>query len=651
MTTARFLALVLSFSPLLTSADYTAAERRHWAFQPRSNPTIPTLQGVTNPVDAFIRARLAKEGLQPSAPADKVRLIRRVYFDLTGLPPAPQEVDAFVADKSPNAFAKVVDGLLASPRYGERWAQHWLDLVRFAESDGFEYDTHRPDAWRYRDYVIRSFNQDKPFNQFVTEQLAGDEIDPQNHELRIASGFNRLAALRKNAGNQEVASSRNEVLTEMTNIVGSAFLGVTVGCARCHDHKFDPIRQKDYYRMQAHFAAVHAFEVPLASTEEQNAWKSRKEAVDKEVKEIKARMKGLTGEDLTRMQAMLKQAEDKTPEPLPALFSVSNDYEKFKPVHVLHRGEYTKPGEEVHPRSLGVLLPDGAPELGVEVRAPRTELAKWITDASNPLTARVLVNRIWTHHFGRGIVGTPNDFGRMGQRPTHPELLDFLANEMVAGGWKWKPIHRMILLSQTYQQSSQTQDAAAVEKDPDVKLLWKFPKRRLEAEEIRDAMLAAAGKLNLKEGGPSVMLPVEQELVNLLYKPSQWVVPQDAKELDRRSVYLMAKRNLRLPFMEVFDSADLLISCPRRDASTHAPQALELLNGRISNGMADALAARLIEHAGKDSTKQISLAWKWVAGRDPSPTERKLAETFLNKQPLREFALAMFNLNAFLYVE
>ncbi|BDC50828.1 hypothetical protein F183_A31440 [Bryobacterales bacterium F-183] len=635
------------------AADYTAGERRHWAFQKRSVPAIPAVEpAAANPIDAFIRARLAKEGLQLAAPADKVRLIRRVTFDLTGLPPTPQEVDAFVNDKAPNAYEKLVDRLLASPRYGERWAQHWLDLVRFAETDGFEYDTHRPDAWRYRDYVIKSFNEDKPYTQFLTEQLAGDEIDPANHELAVASGFNRLGALRKNAGNQEVASSRNEVLTEMTNIVGSAMLGVTVGCARCHDHKFDPIRQKDYYRMQAHFAAVQEREVPLTSEAERSAWKAQKDAVDAEVKELKKQMKGLQGEDLSRMQAKVKSVEAKAPAPLPALFSVRNDYgENFKPVHVLHRGEYTKPGEEVHPRSLGVLLPDGAPELGPEVKNPRTELAKWITTDDNPLTARVAVNRIWLHHFGRGLVATPNDFGRMGQRPSHPELLDYLANQFVEGGWKWKPLHRMILLSDTYRQSSLLEVAAAKEKDPDNKLLWRYPKRRLEAEEIRDAMLSATGRLNLKTGGPGVMIPVQQELIQLMYKPEQWVVAADQKEHDRRSVYLIAKRNLRLPFMEVFDSSDMLISCPRREASTHAPQALELLNGRIANEMADALAARLTEFSAKDHAKQVDFAWRWVAGRAPTAEERKLSMEFLASQPLREYALAMFNLNAFLYVE
>ena len=262
---------VLAITACLNAADYTAAERRHWAFQKRSEPVVPAIAGVTNPIDAFIRARLHKEGLQPSAKADRVRLIRRVYFDLTGLPPTPAEVAAFVADTRPDAYEKLVDKLLAAPQYGERWGQHWLDVVRFAETDGFEYDTHRPDAWRFRDYVVKSFNADKPYDQFLREQLAGDEMDATNHEYIIASGFQRLASLRKNAGNQEVASSRNEVLTEMTNIVGSAVLGVTLGCARCHDHKFDPFRQKDYYRMQAFFAPVHENDFVTATAKERQA--------------------------------------------------------------------------------------------------------------------------------------------------------------------------------------------------------------------------------------------------------------------------------------------------------------------------------------------------------------------------------------------
>jgi Protein of unknown function (DUF1553) len=301
-------------------------------------------------------------------------------------------------------------------------------------------------------------------------------------------------------------------------------------------------------------------------------------------------------------------------------------------------------------RPLGVLLPDGTAEW--DSKKPRSALAEWIVDPGNPLTARVAVNRMWHYHFGRGIVATPNDFGRMGTRPTHPELLDYLANRFVENGWRWKPIHREILLSSTYQQASVSPSAAAAkEKDPDNKLLWKFTRRRLEAEEIRDAMLAVSGSLNPKQGGPSVIVPVDQELINLLYKPSQWAITPDAAEHNRRSIYLLAKRNLRLPFMETFDAPDLQISCAKRESSTHAPQALELLNGDLSNRLADVLAARLQKEAGMSRAKQIDLAYRLATGRPPQAKEKQIAAQFLATQPLREFALAVLNLNNFLYVD
>ncbi|HUS07056.1 MAG TPA: DUF1549 and DUF1553 domain-containing protein, partial [Bryobacteraceae bacterium] len=529
---------------------------------------------------------------------------------------------------------------------------HWLDVVRYADTDGFEYDTHRHDAWRYRDYVIHSFNSDKPYSQFLREQLAGDEMDPKNEILRIAAGFHRLGALRKNAGNQEVASSRNEVLTEMTNVVGSALLGVTLGCARCHDHKFDPIRHTDYYRMQAFFASTQPSDVPLASEAEQAAWTARDKAVKDEMKSIQKSMKGLSGEAFKKMEEKLKEVESSAPQPLPSLYSVANDSAKATPIHVLARGDYQNKGEKVGMRTLGVLLRENTPELPPAIQTPRTKLADWILDPENPLPARVMANRVWLYHFGRGIVATPNDFGRMGLRPTHPELLDYLANQLVDGGWTLKQLHRMILLSNTYQQSSQQPaGSAAAVKDPENTLLWKFSRRRLDAEEIRDASLAAAGRLNTKAGGPGVIVPVDKDLLVFLYKPSQWTVAEDVAEHDRRSIYLLAKRNLRLPFMEVFDSPDMQLSCPRRDASTHAPQALELLNGDFSNHMAEALAERLRKEAGESRGRQVDLAYRLTAGRPPSAKERQLALTFLEKQPLREFALTMYNLNSFLYVE
>jgi hypothetical protein len=672
-TRLRMVAVVASLVTAFASdtiaplGKYTDLERRHWAFVRRSMPVVPTFPTqpekawVKNPVDAFILDKLKQEGLRPSVPADRATLIRRVSFDLTGLPPSPAEVSAFVADKSPDAYAKLVEKLLTSPRYGERWGQHWLDVVRFAETDGFEYDTHRTDAWRYRDYVIRAFNNDKPYDRFVTEQLAGDEVAPKEDETLIASGFNRLGPLRKNAGNQEVASSRNEVLTEMTNVVGSALLGVTLGCARCHDHKFDPFRQSDYYRVQAYFAGVYDKDVSKASAEEQTAWKAKATPIEDELKKLKKEMAALKGTDaasLDKREELTKQMEelqDKMPAPLPAVHAVVDVADKKSEIHLLARGDYASKGDRVGMRPIGVLLPPDTPELPATVEKPRVELAKWIVDPDNPLTARVMVNRIWTYHFGRGLVGTPNDFGRMGERPTNPKLLDYLANEFVASGFSVKHVHRLILNSSAYQQSSAAPTdpefkKLVAEKDPDNKLLWRFNRQRLEAEEIRDAMLHVAGNLNVKEGGPSVMIPIDKGLVTALYKPSQWVPAKDPAEYSRRSVYLIAKRNLRLPFMEVFDAPDTQVSCPRRESSTHAPQALELMNGTFANQQAEALARRLEAEAGPDVRKQIDLGYRLVAGRPARVEETQAALEFLKTQPKRDFALTLLNLNSFLYV-
>lgn len=660
-----FVAVASDVAPLGT---YTARERSHWAFVKRAMPAIPTFAGVVDqawtrrPMDAFILQRLQKEGLKPSPAADRATLIRRVYFDLLGLPPSPSEVAAFVADKAADAWPKLVERLLASPHYGERWGQHWLDVVRFAETDGFEYDTHRIGAWRYRDYVIKSFNEDKPFDRFITEQLAGDELDPQSEELLIAAGFNRLGPLRKNAGNQEVASSRNEVLTEMTNVVGAAFLGITIGCARCHDHKFDPVRQSDYYRIQAYFAAVHDKDVVKATPEEQAARKAKAEPIEKEIAKLTGMLNKLKAKDDTATQdeqeALKKKMEalqEQLPAPLPAVHSVVNTPERKSPIHLLTRGEYTAKGKSVGMRPLGVLLPDGAPELSAMTEKPRLELAKWIVAPDNPLTARVLVNRAWQYHFGRGLVATANDFGRMGARPSHPELLDYLANEFITHSFSIKHVHRLILNSNTYQQSSQAPAdpalrALAQQKDPENKWLWRFNRQRLEAEQIRDAMLVVAGNFNPKQGGPSVMIPIDPGLVTLLYKPSQWAPAKDSAEHTRRSVYLIAKRNLRLPFMEVFDAPDTQVSCARRESSTHAPQALELLNGTIANEQAEVLAQRLEKEAGPNLRKQIDLGYRLVTGRPARPAEVKAALAFLKTQPKREFALTLLNLNSFLYV-
>ena len=543
-----------------------------------------------------------------------------------------------------------MDRLLASERYGERWAQHWLDVVRYAETEGFEYDRHLPDGWRFRDYVVASLNADKPFDRFITEQLAGDELDPENRELQAASIFHRLGAVRRNAGNPDIALSRNEVLTERTDIVGAAFLGLTVGCARCHDHKLDPISQRDYYQLQAYFAATDEHNISLASPEEKQAWEQNNKQLQAKIAALKNRARSATDAEKEKLSTQIEDLEDQLPAPPAIIPATWNDKQHQTVIHVLKRGVWELKGDAVGPRPPDVLVADGRAELATDVANPRTQLARWLTGAQNPLTARVLANRVWQHHFGAGLVPTPNDFGLRGGRPSHPELLDWLATALVEGGWRLKPIHRMLVLSSAYAQTSASDSPAAKQLDPENRLLSHFNRRRLSAEEIRDTMLSVAGRLNLRLGGPSVMVPVEAELVKQLYKPTQWQPAKDVAEHDRRSLYLIAKRNLRLPFMETFDAPALQNTCARRESSTHAPQALELLNGKFSNDLAAAFARRLDDECGTDLTRVVERAYQLAIGRAPTANERALGLAFVREQPRREFALALFNLNSFLYV-
>ncbi len=630
------------------------AARQHWAFQPVGDAVLPRVTNAAwtkTPVDAFILAELEKRSWRAAPPAPKAEWLRRVTFDLTGLPPTPAELAAFENDASLNAFEKVVDRLLARPQYGERWGQHWLDVVRFAETEGFEYDRHLPDAWRFRDYVIDSFNRDKPYDQFVQEQIAGDEIAPDDTECLSASIFHRLGAVRRNAGNPDIALSRNEVLTERTNILGEAFLGLTVGCARCHNHKLEPITQKDYYRLEAYLAATAENDVSLASAEEQQLWEVESKKIQERMASLKKELAKSEGETQDRLMRELEELEYQLPPHLPTIPGIRNDFENRTAVHVLRRGVWENKGVAVGPRPLSVLVSTNINEQPPDLARPRTHLAKWLTSKSHPLTARVMVNRIWQQHFGTGIVATANDFGTHGFPPSHPRLLDWLARQLMDQGWRMKPLHRLIVLSSTYRQSSDSPEASDYEQaDPDNRLLWRFPRRRLSAEEIRDSLLAVSGRLNEKLAGESVIVPVDQDLVNLLYKPSQWAVTKDAAEHDRRSIYLIAKRNLRLPFMETFDAPALQTSCPRRETSTHAPQALELLNGDFANEMAGAFAKRLVRECGRRPERIVQRAFRLALGRSPTPREQKLSVEFLRDQSVKEFALAVFNLNGFLYV-
>jgi hypothetical protein len=439
----------------------------------------------------------------------------------------------------------------------------------------------------------------------------------------------------------------------MTNIVGASLLGVTVGCARCHDHKFDPFRQSDYYRLQGFFAQTHANDVVIASPEEQARYKAAVEPIESEMRKLRFSMRRAPEEEKGKILVRLEELDEKMPAPLTAYYAVTSNVKEATPIHLLARGDYRNKGDKVGMRPLGILLPEGEPEQPLDTPKPRTRLARWITDPSNPLTARVMVNRIWGYHFGNGIVSTPNDFGRMGTRPTHPELLDWLANRYIAGGWRMKPLHRLMLLSSAYRQSSRSpSERAFAEKDASNKLLWKWNRRRLEAEELRDSMLAVSGKLNPKAGGPSVMVAIDPDLVKDLKRPQYWSPTRDRSEHDRRTIYMIYKRNLILPFMQVFDSPDTLLSCARRDQSTHAPQALEMMNGELAGGLAKALAARLAE-AGKTVGERIDYGFRLAAGRAPNARERAAAMKYLDDPDpaaLTEFALTLFNSNAFLYV-
>lgn len=652
--------------------EYSEDDRSHWSFLPIERPSIPTIETdadrdwVTTPIDAFILAGLKDTDLSRAPAADRRTLIRRLYYDLTGLPPTRQQIAEFIEDDSSDAWSRLVDRVLASPHYGEKWGQHWLDVIRFAESEGFEYDRHHGAAWRFRDYVVRSLNADKPFDQFATEQLAGDELarwrsdDPRTNEtLRdqiVAAGFHRLGPVRRNAGNPEIAFSRNEVLTEMTNAVGTVFLGLTVGCARCHDHFFDPFKQKDYYQLQAFLASTNEYDAPFVDAVEWSEWKSKTDAINQQIYKLKKEVANSSKKRTEEIRAELAELQKQLPPPVPMLFSVQNDGEKRSPIHLLNRGvETLRLGEPLGMRVPGVLIKEGETALPPDAADPKLKLASWVTASDNPLTARVIANRVWQYHFGEAIVSTPNDFGLNGATPSHSELLDWLAAELIDSGWSLKSLHRVILNSSTWQQSSRVDRqtlAQAREVDANNRLLWRYSRRRLTAEEIRDSMLQISGGMNAKLTGESVITPVDPEMVKLLYKPDQWAVTKDRSEHNRRSIYLIAKRNLKLPFMEVFDQPDLQTSCECREVSTHAPQALELLNGEFSNRMADQLARRLEKLAGRSEPMIVDTAFELATGRAPTARQRAAAVAFLESgAPVRELALAVFNLNGFLYVE
>jgi cytochrome c553 len=640
-------------------------DRRFWSFRPLVRPAVPSVRnsaGLRNPIDFFVRHQLEEKGLNSSPPALPRELCRRLTFDVHGLPPTPDEMAAFEADPRPDAAERLIDRLLASPRYGERWGRHWLDLVRFAQTNGYEEDDEKPFAWRYRDYVIRAFNEDKPYDRFIHEQIAGDELQDRNADSVIATGFYRLGVW-DNEPDDKLAALYEE-LDDVIRTTSETFLGLTVGCARCHEHKFDPIPQQDYYRLLAFFQNVapygrdmlethwepnpEAIFTPLGSPEDTTRWKAWDADLREKIKEAKKKKRPAA--EIEALQRTVDQP------PFELALSVRELNPEPARTHVLIRGNPRSPGAEVRPGVLSVLLRSdevGVPALdeSAPARGRRLRLARWLTAPDNPLTARVLVNRLWHHHFGRGLVATPSDFGHTGSPPSDPELLDWLACELIRGGWSIKRMHRLILNSATYRQSSRAADAAAAATDPENVLLWRQNLRRVEAEVIRDSILSVSGRLNPAGGGRGFFPELAPEVLASQSRPGFGWGTSSETERSRRSIYAYVKRTLGVPFLETLDMPVPDKAAPSRVTTTVAPQALMLLNSAFIEQQSAAFAGRLAQEAGKDAGAQVERAYGLALGRAPSAREKTIATEFLARQSLASFCMLMFNLNEFVYVD
>jgi mono/diheme cytochrome c family protein len=681
--------------------------RRFWSFRQVVRPPVPRVKDTDwakTPIDAFILAKLEAQGLQPAPPAEKTSLLRRVYYDLIGLPPTPEEVKAFVADDSASAYEKLVDRLLASPRYGERWARHWLDLVRYAETNGYEFDAPKPYAWRYRDYVIKSLNEDKPYDRFVKEQLAGDELEPSTTEGLIATGYYRLGPW--DGGAPDRLQATYDDLDDVVATTGQVFLGLTVNCARCHDHKNDPFPQTDYYRLLAFFHGIQRYNPrnsvrPIGDQADQAVQRQEIAEYQKRKAVVAERMKAMedalrpyleAGErdDFEHLENRLDIFRKHVPrhvsqddfESYESLGRESFALERRKPLvlaralcvaetgrtppetYVLLRGNPRARGEKVEPAFPSVLS-SAPPAISVPDSKMRTSgrrrlLAEWIASPANPLTARVMVNRLWQHHFGRGIVRSSSDFGFRGAPPTHPELLDWLASECVAGGWKVKPIHKLIVMSAAYQMSSRP-DQVAQAKDPENDLFWRFDLRRLSAEELRDSILLVSGQLDTsKIGGPSVYPRISAEVLAGQSRPGDGWALSSPREEARRSVYVHVKRSLIVPILSAFDTADTDASCPVRFATTQPTQALGMLNSEFLNEAARIFAHDVCRLVGDNPAAAVRLALRRVTQREPTEPEIERGVNFLAQsrkkhglaaqEALQNFCLLTLNLNEFIYL-
>jgi hypothetical protein len=688
---------------------------KHWAFVPPARQTPPTVQRqgwVTNPIDAFILARLEENDLPPAPPADRRTLARRVNFGVTGLPPTGEQLSEFLNDDAPDAWERLVDRLLHSPHYGEHWARHWLDVVRFAETNSFERDGPKPNAWKYRDYVIRSLNNDKPYDQFVREQLAGDELEEVTIETMAATGYYRLGLWDDEPA--DPLQARYEDWDDIISTTSQAFLGLTVGCARCHDHKIDPIPQKDYYGLMAFFADVTPFAdiherdyarysqwdaSPPSERERRMALREKQDGIRAELKAIEevgvARMQP-ADQDISRTPDRARLLEDKLHQYLnisewelyqatkKRLEEARDEWERLpkpdsvlalakcephpEPTHIMLRGNPHVPGDVVEPHfpELFGEPPPQIPEAAANARSAgrRRVLAEWIASPRNMLTARVIVNRVWQHHFGRGIVRSANNFGELGDPPTHPELLDWLALWFIEHDWQLKPLHRLILTSSAYRMSSAGEPASAgraLALDPTNDLFWRFDMRRLSAEELRDASLVASGRFNPKVYGPSIYPKLSAEVLATQSRPGDGWGESTPEEQSRRSVYIYVKRSLLTPLLTAFDFPDVDSSCEARFVTTQPGQALSLLNGQFLNEQAGYLAERVVVEAGERPRDQVARAVELALSRQA--TKQEIAEGLAllgrltrehgqePREAMRYWCLTVLNLNEFIYLD
>jgi hypothetical protein len=739
----------------LENMDLTPEQRQYWAFQlpVQKTPPVVSKAEFSHPVDRFLEAVRAEKKLMVAPRADKRTLIRRAYIDLVGLPPSPADVEAFVADQSADAWDKLITKLLASPQYGERWGRHWLDVARYADSHGFEQDYDRPNAWRYRDYVIKAFNEDKPYNQFLKEQIAGDELDYVTHETLVATGFLRAGprVLFREKDNPE---RRWDYVDDLITTLGRGVMGMTVNCARCHNHKFDPIAQKDYYSMAAALNGWVETDWPLvASRTEAEAYLKKNKEVDDRIEAVRDKISAiekpyrdelraayikkeypenvqravfkpeaertpgeqllatqvLTGggggteaeveakmtaaelaqkKELTSQIAAIETQRPKAPPmaeiitdgdwrfapmgrgdetigcpkcrlPPPDrpngtfLHEGSGNYEP-PPTHFLIRGDPDSRGSLMKPGFLGVAVhgehPTEIPRPDGRTSGRRLALAEWLGSTDNPLTARVIVNRVWHHHFGRGIVATIDNFGKMGEQPTHPELLDYLAVEFMKRGWSIKQLHRFIMTSEAYQMASVFDHGGNLKVDPENQLLWRYRPQRLDAETIRDAMLSVAGNINLTMGGPAFFPFVPKEILVTEQTKGRWDIQPEGPATWRRSVYIYQRRSLPFPMFETFDHPDMNLTAGARNVSTVPTQALTLLNNPFVLREAELLAERITSEMPADPAKQIDLGYRYALGRPPTDLERSLALEKVKAGSLVDFTHVLLNLSEFLYM-